>query len=332
MKHATTRRALLGAAGAALATPYIARAASRTIIVAEPVHLAGYLPLYLAKHKGYFADEGLDLEVLTIDSGGGHTNAVLTGQAFAFIGGPEHCAFAKLKGAELRSICNVVDRGNNYFVARKGTAPEGRNFADFVRGKTIATGLYSGTPNSTTRYLLNSWGLDLRKDVTVSELVTPAIFAAVRAHAADIAMITEPILTQGIQQGVWDEPWYNVPKELGPYAYSTLNVRMDTMQRDPAMVEGFVRAVMRGLKAAYADPADAADFARKEWPTSPPADLKATLDRTYADGLWSHDGVISRASWETAEKVVRAAGILKQDVGYDLIIDMQFQQRLSASL
>ncbi|WP_052401314.1 ABC transporter substrate-binding protein [Muricoccus aerilatus] len=326
-----TRRGLLGAASV-LAAPRLARAQAREIIVAEPGHLVGYLPLYLASHKGYFAEEGLSLKVLTVEGGASHTNAVLTRQAFAFIGGPEHNAFAKARGAELRAVCNVVDRGNVYFVARKGLAPQGRDFTSFVRGRTIATGLYGGTPNSITRYLLGEWKLDARRDATLSELATAPIMAAVRARAAEIAVVSEPMVTQGLRAGLWDEPWLNVPKELGPYAYSTLNIRQDSIQSEPRVVEGFVRAVARGLKAAYADPAEAATFARREWPTAPLEDLKATLDRTFADELWSHDGSISEASWTTGHRVVRAADILKSDVAYDGIIDMQFQRQVAASL
>ena len=70
----------------------------KTLIVAEPVHGTGYLPLYVAMVKGYFAEAGIEVKIMTVESGSGHTNAVLSGQAFAFIGGPEHNAFAKLKG------------------------------------------------------------------------------------------------------------------------------------------------------------------------------------------------------------------------------------------
>src|SRR6202166_5317394 len=93
---------------------YPARAA-RELLVAEPVHSTGYLPLYIAMAKGFFED--VTVKLVTIETGSGHTNAVLSGQAFAFIGGPEHDAYAKIKGAELRSVVNVVDRGNVYFDA-----------------------------------------------------------------------------------------------------------------------------------------------------------------------------------------------------------------------
>lgn len=35
----------------------------KKLTVSEPVHLIGYLPLYVAIHEGYFAQEGLEVNV-----------------------------------------------------------------------------------------------------------------------------------------------------------------------------------------------------------------------------------------------------------------------------
>ena len=261
----------------------------------------------------------------TLEGGSAHTNAVLSGQAFGFIGGPEHDAFAKIKGAELRSVVNIVDRGNVYLVARKGLAPAaGQGAADFVRGKTIAVGFAGGTPNSITRYLAKQWKLEIGKDVKLMETTNAGTIAAVKAGQADIAVVTEPQITQGITQGLTGEPFFSTPKELGPYAYSTINIRYESMQKEPKTVENFVHALEKGLKATYANPAEAAEIAHKEFPTMSPADLKATIDRSFADQVWSHDGSISKASWTTAKSVVMAAGLLKQDVPYEAIIDTRY--------
>src|ERR1700687_566518 len=127
------RRNFLGtaaAARAAIAGRLPPARAAREVLVAEPVHGTGYLPLYIAMAKGYFDD--VTVKLVTIETGSGHTNAVLSGQAFAFIGGPEHNAFAKAKGAELRAVVNCVDRGNVYLCAAKGLAPSGTGWASFV--------------------------------------------------------------------------------------------------------------------------------------------------------------------------------------------------------
>lgn len=330
---AWSRRACLTAGAALLTALALAgpAAAQRELVVAEPVHSLGYLPMYVAMHNGYFAEEGLELKVMTTKGGGAHTNAVLTEQAFAFIGGPEHNAFAKAKGAELRAVVNVVNRGNVYLVAKAGLEPPGDDYGAFLTNKTVATGYFGGTPNSITRYLLHTWELEPGEDVTLLETSTPAILAAVRAGRAEVGVISEPMLTQGVEEGIWSEPFYNVPKELGPYTYSTINVRLASIEEEPEVVEGFVRGIIRGLKFTYDDPEGAVAVAKQEFPAMPERDLMATLERSFADELWSPDGVILPEAWDTGSTVVRSVDILERDVAFEEIIDMQFVERVVAT-
>jgi NitT/TauT family transport system substrate-binding protein len=314
------------------APPMIGRAAAHELLVAEPVHSTGYLPMYIAMANGYFAESDINVKIVTIENGSGHTNAVLSGQAFAFIGGPEHNAFAKLKGAELRSVVHCVDRGNVYICARKGQEPKNADWPAYFKGKSIAVGPFGGTPNSITRYLLGKWKLDAKRDVTLHEMPNSAVPAGVRGGQATIGVTTEPMIMQGIRIGLWGEPFFNVPKELGPYAYSTINVRLDSIQKEPAVVRGFVRGMIKGLKFVYENPTGAADIAKKHFPTMALDDLKGTLERSFSDQMWSRDGMISRAAWDTASAVVREAGILKTDVKYEDIIDMSVVENVRASL
>jgi NitT/TauT family transport system substrate-binding protein len=314
-----------GSLGLAIAAPsLVARAAAREIIVAEPVHGTGYLPLYVGIANGYFAEADVSVKIITIENGAGHINAVLAGQAFAFIGGPEHNAYAKLKGAELRAVVHCVDRGNVYYCAARGQEPTGADWPRYFKGKKIAVGPFGGTPNSITRYLLKKWKLDAKSDVTLLEMPNSAVPAAVKSGQAQIGVTIEPLIAQGIRQGFWSEPFYNIPKELGPYAYSTLNVRLNSIEKEPELVRAFVRGMVRGLEFIYAKPDESAEIARRQFPTMPLDDLKAALGRSFEDGLWSRDGMISRPAWTTANDVVREAGLLTADVKYDDIIDMRF--------
>jgi NitT/TauT family transport system substrate-binding protein len=333
-RHTLSRRKFLGStafAGATvIARPMLARADTREVLIAEPVHGTGYLPLYVGMAKNLFED--VKVNIVTIETGGGHTNAVLSGQAFAFIGGPEHDAFAKAKGAELRAVVNCVDRGNVYYCAAKDAEPANTDWATYFKGKSIAVSPYGGTPNSITRYLLKKWNLDAKNDVTLIETANSAVLPAVKSKQAQIGVATEPFITQGIRNGIWGEPFLKIPKELGPYAYSTFNVRLDTIQKDPELVRGFVRGMMKALKFIYDNKDESADIAKKQFPTMPLDDLKATLERSFTDELWSKDGTISPASWDTAKSVVMGAGLLKTDVKYEEIIDMSFVDGLKANL
>ena len=43
----------------------------KKIVIAEPLHSIGYLPLYIGQQEGFFAEEGLDVEVIQA-TGGSH--------------------------------------------------------------------------------------------------------------------------------------------------------------------------------------------------------------------------------------------------------------------
>jgi ABC-type nitrate/sulfonate/bicarbonate transport system substrate-binding protein len=145
----------------------------KKIVIAEPVHQIGYLPLYMAIDMGLFAKRGLDVSTLTA-SGGAHVSALVSGGVWGNIGGPESDAMANGNGNgnanPLISICNVVNRANNYMIAKKGTAPKSLSNADvaaFMKGKKLALNRFGGTPDVLGRWYIEKVGLNLTSDVTI---------------------------------------------------------------------------------------------------------------------------------------------------------------------
>jgi NitT/TauT family transport system substrate-binding protein len=312
-----------GSLALAGAAPGIARADAKQMLIAEPQHTIGYLPLYVAIQNGYFGkDFAVSVETLP-SSGSAHTDAVLGGKAWAFIGGPEHNAFADVKGANLRAICNIVNRGNVYFVARKGITA-GKDLHAFLKGKTLVTSGYGGTPNSITRYVAIQNKLDPAKDVNLQEVVVNAIPVIMSQGKADIAIVTEPMLSKGIQDGIWEQPFYNAPALLGPYAYSTINVTLTTITSDPVTTKAFVNGMIKGMAFIRDNHDGAMAAAMKEFPDVTPAIMKASMQRAYDDKLWEWSGRITPGAVKTAEAVVKEAGLLKDDVPYNDIIDLRY--------
>lgn len=305
------------------------------LVVAEPAHSLGYLPLYVAIDSGFFAEEGVEVEAVTLQGGGAHTNAVLTGQAWAFIGGPEHNAFAAARdnAVIIKAVTNVVNKGNVYLVAKKGLEYTG-DLGSFLEGKTIVTGAAGGTPHSITSYLLAEHDLESGKDVKLIESAdTNAALAIIKQGQAEVAVVAEPVLGRGVTEGIWDEPFYNVPAELGAYAYSTINVREDSFTEDPETVVAFIRGLQKALDLVKTDKAAAVEIAKKEFPTLEPEVLEETIDRALADELWEWTGEITPESVDMALNVVRAAGILEdadKPVQFDDIVDTSFWEEATA--
>jgi NitT/TauT family transport system substrate-binding protein len=292
-RHASLRLIAAGSIAGLAAGPRAARADAKAIVIAEPLHGIGYLPLYVAIQNGYFKD--LSVSVVTLGSGSAPADALLGGRVWGMIGGPEHNAF-------------VV----------------GKDTRAFLKGKTIVTSAYSGTPNSITRYVAAKLKLDIKTDVTLLEVVTSAIPVLIAQSKGDIATITEPMLTKGIQDGIWGEPFYNVPQTLGPYAYSTINVTQATITNDPVTARSFVRGMIAGMAFIRDHHDGALAAAQKEFPELSPSVLKTALQRAYDDKLWEWSGTITRASVKTAESVVETAGLLANDVPFDELVDLRF--------
>jgi NitT/TauT family transport system substrate-binding protein len=308
------------------------RVAARELLLAEPVHHVGFLPIYVARHKGYFKDEGIDIK-LAVLAAGGFVNAVLSGDAFAYIASVDHNAFARAKGMSLIAVSNLLGRANIYMMARTDIPPMTGDLTSYLKGKRIAVGAYGGTPNNVLRYFLKKWNLDPRKDVSLIEVGNSSIVpASIKSKQADLGVSSEPFITQLYKQGLWTQPIFNAGKELGPFVDTALSVRGDMLEKDPGTVKAFVKAVVRALVYVNANRDEMLSFAKTEFPTATEEDLKSSLDRAFADGIYSTDGFIPKESWATGEAIVLEAGILKQPVSYDQVIDMRFVNEVRKEL
>lgn len=304
----------------------------KKLIIAEPLHYTGYLPLYVAQREGYFADEGLEVEMLQA-AGGTHVTSVVSGDAWGVIGGPESNALANIGNSDpIVSVSNVVNRANVYLMAKKGTAPTGSSDEElkaFLQDKKLNAGRHGGTPNLLTQYLLLELGLDPQKDVRLLEPADGStVVAMVQQGAADIANGAEPQISDGIAKGVWEEPFYKF-HDMGDYAYSVLSVKKSTLEKDPETVQKAVNAVVKALKAIQEDKALAMSVLKAEFPTLSDDAAQAALDRAYADQLWSPDGVITEEALDKDMNVMIKTGIYKGEYTYKDLVDMQFVNNIA---
>nr|WP_310831526.1 ABC transporter substrate-binding protein [Paenibacillus typhae] len=306
----------------------------KKLVISEPLHYTGYLPLYVAQREGYFAEEGLEIEMLQA-AGGTHVTSVVSGDAWGVIGGPESNALANIGNSDpIVSVSNVVNRANVYLMAKKGTAPVSASDEDlkaFLQDKKINAGRHGGTPNLLTQYLLLELGLDPQKDVRLLEPADGStVVAMVQQGAADIANGAEPQISDGIDKGVWDEPFYKF-HDLGDYAYSVLSVKKSTLEKDPETVQKVVNAVVKALKTIQKDKELAMEVLKAEFPTLSAASAQAALDRAYADQLWSPDGIISQEALDKDMNVMIKTGIYKGEYTYDGLVDMQFVKKTAGN-
>lgn len=302
----------------------------KELVIAEPVHLTGYLPLYIAIHKGYFEEQGLKVSVVQA-TGGAHVTAVVSGDAWGVIGGVDSSALGSQGSPDpIVGVVNCVNRANVYLFAAKGLKPEGQSDEDmkaFLRGKTIVAGRYGGSPNLLTRYLLMKVGLDPDKDVTLLENADAStVNALIQMGQGQIGNGGEPQISDGIAAGIWEEPFYKFP-DLGEFSYSVVGVKKSTIEKDPETVQRFVNAMLKALKVVHEQPEIAREVLDIEFSTMTDAGKEASLKRAYEDNLWSKDGWISKEAVDLDMDVLIQSGIYKGAYNYDELVDMRFVQQ-----
>lgn len=112
----------------------------------EVAHSIFYAPQYVALEKGYFREEGLDVELVTGFGADKVLTALISGEADIGFMGAEASVYAFQEGATDPAVnfAQLTQRAGNFLVARK-------EMPDFqwvdLKGKKVLGGRKGGLPN-----------------------------------------------------------------------------------------------------------------------------------------------------------------------------------------
>jgi len=174
----------------------VARAADKVIAGS----LGGQAPLwaiYVAVHKGFFAAEGLDLELNFAQSGAAVTQQLTGGSLdVALSVGITDPIHAIEKGAPL-ALIRIVGNAAPYVLITK---PEIKSFAD-LKGKTISSGAPNDVTNSYLVRMLEANGLKKGDYDIISAGVAASRYAALKAGVVAAAIVLPPLNFQAQAAG-----------------------------------------------------------------------------------------------------------------------------------
>jgi ABC-type nitrate/sulfonate/bicarbonate transport system substrate-binding protein len=129
-----------------------ATAADKVSFAVPAIH-TGFSYAYIAREKGYFKDEGLEVEIGVV--GGGPATAALISGSLDYSSSPSSAMSAILKGAAIKVI--LVGQSRPIYTLWSFD-PAVTGF-EGLKGKTIAIGVRGGTDELALRMLLKQKGL-----------------------------------------------------------------------------------------------------------------------------------------------------------------------------
>lgn len=207
--------------------------------------------IFIAKAKGYFKAEGIELDMQRFQSAAQMTPALGRGQLDVGAGAPSAGLFnAMAREVPLKIVADKgnLDRGHGYeaMIVRKDLWDRGaiRSPSD-LKGRTVALAARNITPEVTLDTFLRQGGLSV-SDVRIVPLPFPDMVTALTNGSVDIANVIEPFATLAVSKGagaIWRRTDEIAPgHQVGVILYSPdFAGKTDLARR-------FMRAYVRGAR------------------------------------------------------------------------------------
>lgn len=321
---------LLAAAGALTLCACGKQTPKQTVKVRlnEVTHSVFYAPQYLAIEKGFFKDEGIDIE---LTNGGGADKvmtAVLTKQSDIGLAGPEACIYVLNQQKEDYPVvfAQLTKRDGSFLV--------GRTDSDFswsdLKGKTVIGGRAGGVPEMTLEYVMRQNGIVPGKDATVDTTVQFNMMAgAFTGGNGDYVTLFEPTATQ-IEQSGKGYILASVGQESGEIPYTSYFASQSYIAANPEVIQSFANAVAKGqqwIKEHTA--AEVAEAIAPQFPDTSVSVLTSVVQRYKDIDAWNDTPVMLQSSLERLETVMETAGVLQHDqwVDFSRLVDNSFAEK-----
>ncbi len=289
-----------------------------------------FLAHYVALAKGYFKEEGLDVELTDFGAGSRARTALIAKEVDFAANSFVHLPLARAANAPLKAVAAYNVSEGFSIVVRTDLKDSVKSIAD-LKGKTIGiTSPGSGSWALTVTYLKKS-GLDPDKDVKLVALNTAsAMYAALKSKQVDALGSFEPIdtLAESEQTGFHLVDIYD-PKQHaqwlgGDTALSFfLLTREDVIASKPDQVQRMVNGINKGLKFIASNNAD--DLAKTVASYFSEMDVKL-LSATIAHMKLSFPPTValSEKAYATDAKVYLDTAVIKENLPFSQGVDTTF--------
>lgn len=299
----------------------------KKIVLSEVTHSIFYAAQYVAINEGYFAEEGLEIELINAGGADKVMTSVITGAADIGFAGAEACIYVYLQGKTdyPKVFAQLTKCDGSFLIGRQ--ADDSFEW-DSLKGATILPGRKGGMPYMTLLYALNQNGLEVGKDVFFDDSIQfTAMTGAFVSGEGDYVTVFEPSATDLETQGK-GYILASVGEAGGEVPYTTYfanqNYDKDVLQR-------FTNAIYKGQQ--YVEKHTPAEIAKSIAPSFAETDIKVieTVVQRYKEiGAYSATPKMTQEAFARIVEIVRNAKEIEKDavVEFSKVIDNSYADKV----
>ncbi|MHB2167519.1 ABC transporter substrate-binding protein [Alsobacter sp. R-9] len=212
-----------------------------------------YLPLTIAERKGYFKEQGLDVEISDFAGGAKSLQALVGGSADVVTGAYEHTIRMQAKGQDIRAVLELGRFPGIAVGIRKDKAASYKSPAD-LKGMKIGVTAPGSSTNMLVNFLLAQAGLapDAASFIGVGSAASAV--AAIKKGELDAISHLEPVLSMLEKDGdikvVVDTRTEEGTRALfgGSNPAAVLYMKKDFIDKNPNTTQALVNGLYKALK------------------------------------------------------------------------------------
>ena len=269
-----------------------------------------YLPLTIAERKGYFKEEGLDVEINDFGGGAKSLQALIGGSVDVVTGAYEHTIRMQAKGQDVRAITELGRFPAIVIAVKKDKAGQVKSAGDF-KGLKIGVTAPGSSTALTAQYAMVKAGLKPSDAAIIGIGSGASGVAAMQKGEIDVISHLDPVIAKLEADGdivvLIDTRTEAGTRALfgGSNPAATLYSKKDFIDANPGTTQALVNAFMKSLKwLQTAKPQDVADTVPPEYHLGD----KALYLKAVQNSLESY----SRTGIVPAEGMASVMDMLKQ--------------------
>ena len=289
------------------------------IRLAENFSAVFYAPFYAAHALGFYAREGVEVELFPSPAPAAAAPALLDGTIDLTWGGPMRVMKARDENAQSPLVCFcVVVARDPFFLVGQGDASRFQ-LADLQRTR-LGSVSEVPTPWLCLQHDVRERGLDPDRIDRVADGTMADNLEALRRGRLDVAQIFEPYVSMALRDGAGNVLY--AASTRGPTVYTTFLATRDGIERKRDALLAMTRSIARMQHwliehSAHELTEVTADF----YPHVAPDLLLSSLARYRDAGLWSRTTEVSRQGFARLAESLFSGGFISSVPQYEDCVD-----------
>lgn len=281
-----------------------------------------YLPLTIAERKGFFKEQGLEVEINDFGGGAKSLQALVGGSVDVVTGAYEHTIRMQAKGQDVVAVTELGRFPAIVIAVKKDKAGQVKSAADF-KGLKIGVTAPGSSTALTAQYAMVKAGLKPSDAAIIGVGSGASAVAAMKKGEIDVISHLDPVIAKleadGDIQILIDTRTEAGTRALfgGSNPAATLYTKKDFIEKNPQTTQRLVNALVKSLKwLQTAKPEDIAATVPEEYYLGDkPLYLKAVQNSLES---YSRDGIIQMSGMQSVLDMLRQLDPELKDAKIDL--------------